>query len=670
MPRTALPRRLPGGARTARTTLLGAICLAAFLACSLPGCVGGTASVGTPVEVAREGAATPRERDGISAPSREPTPGRIGPAYEQWLQRQSMLYRGLELTEELSGSIHAWRHGAGLMDLGLMLRHAPTWLEINPWRAGLRQPAFRSVRELVPLAAAAGFGGIWLSPVDERDQVWAGDEQRDISGRGTCALAPDQAAGEERDLAALLNEIERAGLQPGGDMLPAATGLGPDFMLQARGSSRHRGLYVMVEVPGRLWDALPTATSDWDCQALPAGLASRFTAEGVLPGPMACDTLLSDGEPRGWAITGPVRGVDGQVRRMAYRWAGATCRPVLCWQDPAGGARALLSGSVIQSVGQRRQALTGMDLSAMAGLDTAPSPDAVRKDVLSPAPLALADLAGQAHRYGGWTLATGARDARGIALQLEASDFAADSETDRLVLRAMETGDASPLAAHLRSLLSAGVDFRHLAHGLHAPETVGAQDGGSRVARLARLMDGNAPASERAAAMAGALHTLLALQVGLPGLCFLPLEELVGAELPGAGQTPFPFGNAARHRQAPLDGTGARPLASPLEMLLDALEARARHDAASGIVTAITQPSTGWLACVVTLPKKGIFLTVINFSNAKGTQTIALPGNYVLESRILLAPVQPGTSRADGRAIVLSLQARQAAHILVGGSGM
>ncbi|MDE8731452.1 hypothetical protein PZH39_17455, partial [Desulfovibrio desulfuricans] len=89
---------------------------------------------------------------------------------------------------------------------------------------------------------------------------------------------------------------------------------------------------------------------------------------GVVPDQLRRDTL-DWATPGGWAVTGEVRGADGQVWRWVYRYSGNALRPVLLWQGPSGQARRVFSASVIQHTGLQQQTLAGIRLEALMGLD-------------------------------------------------------------------------------------------------------------------------------------------------------------------------------------------------------------------------------------------------------------------------------------------------------------
>ena len=53
-------------------------------------------------------------------------------------------------------------------------------------------------------------------------------------GGNVTALRFDTALGSEEDFDRAAGRLENIGLQLGGELPPSATGLGPDFILQAR----------------------------------------------------------------------------------------------------------------------------------------------------------------------------------------------------------------------------------------------------------------------------------------------------------------------------------------------------------------------------------------------------------------------------------------------------
>ncbi|MBQ1845240.1 MAG: hypothetical protein II132_04825, partial [Desulfovibrio sp.] len=249
-----------------------------------------------------------RERPGaLHNPTLGGTESRVSPAYAQWLSRQGMLSQAEALVHSVSGTARLWGHSSGVQNAGLVLKAAPAWLALNPWRAGLRAPFAKQLGEIDAGLAAWGFQGIYLSPLLETDGVWLNDRSPARFGSSACSIAPAHEAGPADVVSDRIGRIEALGIQQGTAIVPAATGMGPDFMLQARRHATHQGLYCMMEIPKTFWAELPKAADSWDCAPLSAALCARLASEGVIPAGMAQDQTAG-AVPAGWAATGEVLG--------------------------------------------------------------------------------------------------------------------------------------------------------------------------------------------------------------------------------------------------------------------------------------------------------------------------------------------------------------------------
>ena len=599
------------------------------------------------------GQGSQRERAGaLQNPTLGGTDRRVSPAYAQWLSRQGMLSRAEELVQSVSGTARLWGHSSGVQDIGLVLKAAPSWLALNPWRAGLGTPFAKHLGDIDASLAAWGFQGIYLSPLLETDGVWLNDRSTARFGSSACSIAPAHEAGQAGDIASRIGRVESLGLQQGTAIVPAATGMGPDFMLQARRHATHQGLYCMMEIPKAFWPELSKAADSWDCAPLSAKVCARLAEGGVIPRGLAQDKAAG-ALAAGWAATGEVLGTDGVLRRYAYRWALSPWRPVLLWQDPSGRARTLLAGSIIQTTGLQRQTLAGISLAGLKGLD-APGPDPAAPS-LAPAPEALADMTGQVHRYGGWSLLADSASAADGTLSrfLACADFVAVPELPGLVRQAFQSGSAAPVAALLESLAALGPDARRLALGLEdaeSPQT----SAGLAMALLGR--SGPALGEDRAKA-ASLVHAMAALPCALPGLCFVAYEDLAGLAKPGdPGSALFAW---------PERGRGEAALAQePAALLAGTLKVRAERRAAEGRIAAIAH-SPSALAVANGLPDGSLLVCAVNFSGQDQVQTIAIPPACKVHRIETLTPGATGAARLSGRVLTISLNARQAVHVLV-----
>ena len=630
---------------------------------------------------------------------------RADPAYAQWLERQSMLGRTTDLAARVSGSGLIWSNSASAVRPGMLLEAAPNWLYLTPGTLSPSGALLRTLAQadITALMARLGLRGLYLAPVGETGEVWTGRALP--GGEDVTAIGFASGVGTEEDFLRLAALLEAAGMQSGGQIPPAATGLGPDFILQARHASRFTGLYAMTAVPKELWPSLPATTKEWECPPLGEKALRVLRDRGVLP-----QTLVRDGlawaEPGGWAVTGEVRGVDGLSRRWAYRYGGHPLRPVLLWQDPSAQSRRIVSAAIIRHTGLQGQTLAGLSFEALLGLDV---PSGNRKESetawLTPWPEALADATREIHRYGGWAMQADALPLRLNAAALEnGTDFTRDAVSMPAACYALLSGDARPLALLLRGALAHGVDFRRLAHGLEAGRGMdwrplaeadptlparafslaGNPGAGvqwtcmpmlaARALGLSLTVDAGVKAIRRDRKhLRDAVELCEGVQLALPGLYFISLPTLTGA-LGRGGGVPLPG--------TPLSGGQEDALLAfgPLEAQLgDATSFAARMARllrmrmsvrlAEGRLVAVDADDKGGYAAATALPDKGFWLVFANFSDRPRVVGLRFPG---AGSHGEAVDVQNGGPVGVGwgaHALTLDLQARQVRHVLLGATG-
>lgn len=655
-----------------------------------------------------------RTRDAGRGPAPELGLPRADPAYVQWMERQSMLGMAPELASQVSGSGLIWSNSASAVRPGMLLEAAPNWLYITPSALSSSGPVLRTLAQpgVTALMARLGLRGLYVTPTGETGEIWTGRTLPGGDDVTTLGLAPRM--GTEEDFSRLTATLEAAGMQSGGQIPPAATGLGPDFILQARHAPRFDGIYAMMTVPKELWPLLPTVPEEWECLPLRPEGVRALQEQGVLPRAIVRDSLPW-AEPGGWAVTGEVRGADGVPRRWGYRYSGHPLRPVLLWQDPSGQSRRIVSASIIRHTGLQGQTLAGLRMEALLGLDVPPQTQTEGgKTRLTPGPEALADATREIHRYGGWAMQADVLPTRlNAAVLAGGTDFTRDAMSAPGAAYALLSGDARPLASLLRGALSQGVDFRRLAHGLEAgrgvdwrplaevsPELLaragslaGRRGDGvqwTTAASLASRASGlRLPAApgERAGADAertrrekerlrDAVELYEGVQLALPGLYFISPQTLTGAldiagDAPSDGRTPL-LGAALLSEQE------AAPLAfGPLEEQLadDAsfaarmarlLRTRAAVRLAEGRLAAAEADAGGGYAAATALPGGGFWLVFANFSDRPRAVGLRFPVAGGSGTAIDVQSGRPVATEQGAREMTLNLQARQVRHVLLG----
>ena len=455
--------------------LPGLLCAVLLVALSLNACGGKKPA---PVSAEKEYARTVRtpQPEARKTPKRdESSVPRADPGYLQWLEKQSMLAEAGELARIVSGSELPWRSPVASGQIDILLDAADTWLYVHPsslLTEGAR-PAFRELAggTWLDTVKQAGIRGIFIAVAHESGSAWREKNARDRmdTDDDPVSLRFSEHAGSEKDFKQLADQAEKRRIQLGGDILSPATGAGPDFALAVRALREYPGAYMMVDIPRAHWAILPPAPSPNSLGgvSLNPEQIGVLSKERLLPPAMARDNLAWTTRG-GWAATGEIRGSDGQLRRWAFRYHTQPTHPLLSWEDPSGAAQRIFSGSIIQQVGVLRQALTGIHIDPLFGLDAAYTPS---QRSLEPAPSALHALVREIRRYGGWSIQ---RDPVPVGVNAQLLDAGADFIQDNITSPAAEyallTGDVAPLRALLTQSLH--FDQRRFARGMPGPEGI------------------------------------------------------------------------------------------------------------------------------------------------------------------------------------------------------
>ncbi len=572
----------------------------------------------------------------LNASSSKSALPRPDPGYIQWLVNQSMLKSAGQLSAQVSGSELLWRNNAGGRS-EVLLKAAPNWLWLSA-RDQFSKPVpglFRSLMQEKSLAQLASYGiqGLYLAASAEDASLWHSQNAADntIANHGSAAaLRLDSALGSESDFQRLAQTIEEAGLQLGGSILPAQTGMGADFFLQAQHVFGYGGLYAMLEAPKADWNKLPKAKGQWQGNVLDSASLDYFYAKGLLPARLKRDQLpFSDSLPEGgWAASGEIQGADGIRRRWLYRFSKYPLHPVLLWTDPSGQARQVISADIIRQTGLYGQSLNGLAFSALLGLEPSREPgplgmaaegktpkniQKIQKhfdaDLLNPGLEALFTASREIHRYGGWAmqseilpeeltpfLLAGPLDFCRLEIPPEALEAATDREDTRL------------LALHLRSLLALGGKQSRLVRGIPLVNST--------------VSDSKAESGPPGLKASSDLPLELSFRIALPGLAFFNPAELGRVDFLPESVKPA----STSKKSASAEKMGDASLGK-------LLESRKNLGLALGQILAVWTPGLGpkasskpgVIAVATQLPNGNLWLMAGNFSKRTATFSLKLP---------------------------------------------
>ncbi|MDR2503113.1 MAG: hypothetical protein LBD82_01810 [Deltaproteobacteria bacterium] len=406
--------------------------------------------------------------------------GRPDPGYLQYLERQSMLSHASRLSQIVSGSNMNWRRPSARPIPEKLLLKGDVWLHIHPQnlRGSAQNPPLRRLGDpaLWDTLRTAGISGLYIAPTGSGGDIW--DNTRSESHVGDSGdiiqYTLPRSIGSEEDYAELLRQAEKRKILLGGDILPLAGGLGPDFFLSTRNFREYPGLYCMFELPDEYWPLLPPSSGsgeEWRVSPLTREQIQSLSDRRLIPERMRQDNLPYVPQS-GWAATDEIRGQDGNLRRWVYRYAYNYKRPLLNLYDPSQTARKILNGSLIYQVGILGNALAGCQIAPLIGLDASGgAPTEIVGQSNYAASLGLVrELARQSRAYGGWTWL---RDELPLPLLREAMqngpDLVKDSVFSPAAEHALLVGKSFFLQFMLDEALKENIDFSRLVHASSGP---------------------------------------------------------------------------------------------------------------------------------------------------------------------------------------------------------
>ncbi len=384
---------------------------------------------------------------------------RPSPVYAQWLESQACLRKAPVLASIVSGTAINWLgSGSGLSG------KAKVWAVLSPSAfPGNKNTFFDALchGDLLRSLADLGAEGVFLKDTAENTSLLSRVFSDPAGSTAASGFDFGAQAGTEQEYGELFSMARAGSIALGGEIMPAATGAGADFVLGCMAVRDYPGMYVMAEIPREHWTLLPDPGRE--ISPLSKDMAGLLAEKKLLPGAMLHDDPSLTGIPSGWAATGIRPGIDGVRRRWIYRWYGRPESPVLNWRDPSAAARRVLEASLINQAGLRHQALVGMRAGAWVGMN-ADGGDAAASS-LEPALSAIRDLSASARRYGSELLLEDYFPPEILPEILPCSaGFIRDSYACPSLEDSIRLQNAAPLRTMLQKALSDHADIRRLWH--------------------------------------------------------------------------------------------------------------------------------------------------------------------------------------------------------------
>lgn len=624
---------------------------------------------------------------------------RPDPGHTNRLVKQSMLGNAQEMSRIVSGSELGWRTSATAGSAEAGLERGNIWLQIQP-QTLLTSGGQDVFEELASSSALEnlvrlGISGLFIAPSNEAAGQWVTDRRAGRAWDDIISHNFAEYVGTEEHFIELRSLAASKKIRLGGELVPAATGIGPDFHLATQALRDYAGAYVLIEVPTQLWSKLPASEGDNSFKRLTPAQLAPLAEQGIVPASLVQDQLLW-AQPGGWAVTGTIKGHDGVMRRWVYRYSGSPERPVLSWDDPSAAARRLVSAGIIRQVGILHQTMVGVRTEPFFGL----APNRVDKTAsklnLEPGPSALMAISREIQRYGASAVEREWLPAEQMAqFQLAGADFVMDGITSPAAEEALLTGDASRLRENFDAASRFNVEQARVSRVISnndglamnaklIPETwrkvipVEQNRVFASAPALAAMRAGLSPEmlkEKKNQAEILRLHTLLlALRASLPGMLWVSGHDLTGVTLPEIMNTASAYSNilpawslgaspAAATRQGLGRGLAVYGSFPVQESLGDSFAAklkrfaaiRDKFDIANGhSVRRLPTRGQGSIVLLSSLPKGGFLLTAVNFSDTYASERVDLPAGT---SRALLDIWAQSPISIEGNSFALGLPA-------------
>ncbi|PPK93395.1 trehalose synthase [Kineococcus xinjiangensis] len=395
------------------------------------------------------------------------------PTYVQWLVGQSMLADADVLSRQLSGQASMWRNPYARPDARRALSTASVWFTAYPisliTRPGESFLGAIGDEDLWQAFQNIGIDAIHTGPVKLAGGITGWEQTPSVDGHfDRISTHIDPAFGTEDEFRRMCEVADAHGGSVIDDIVPGHTGKGADFRLAEMAYEDYPGIYHMVEIPEEDWHLLPEVPAGRDAVNLDAATEAELAEHGYIIGALQRVIFYAPGvKETNWSATGPVRGVDGKVRRWVYLHYFKQGQPSINWLDPTFAGMRLVIGDALHSLGDLGTHALRLDANGFLGVEKSAEglPAWSEGHPLSQA--ANHVIAGMVRKVGGFTF-------QELNLTMEdirdtgrvGADLSYDFVNRPAYHHALATGDTEFLRLTLRTSRETGVDPVTLVHAM------------------------------------------------------------------------------------------------------------------------------------------------------------------------------------------------------------
>ena len=301
-------------------------------------------------------------------------------------ESESMLFQSDELAKKYSGEREQWLSPYGMPEPAMMCipqpekvcEFASVWFSIYP-RSMIVSSGSSVLEELSnnglwDMLEEIGVQVLHTGPMKLSGQLVDGKIQPSIDGGfDRIGYGIDPLFGNQQEYLQMVQAANKHHAIVAGDLVPGHTGKGPDFWLALRAFKDYPGIYHMVEIDKKDWDALPKVPDGVQSVNLNPSQVDQLKELKYIIGRLD-KVYFYDPKVKlsNWSVTPEIMGTDGKIRRWVYLHMFKAGQPSLNWLDPTFGANRIISGDIVISLGTYRNKLLRLDANAFLGEEIAP----------------------------------------------------------------------------------------------------------------------------------------------------------------------------------------------------------------------------------------------------------------------------------------------------------
>jgi trehalose synthase len=388
------------------------------------------------------------------------------------LVEASMLHQARLQAQQYGGQGRFWKRPYAEARPLAASAIAPVWVTTYP--ASMITPPGESVLKtlgdarLWQVLSSIGIRALHAGPTKLSGGIRGGRYTPTIDGNfDRISFDTDPALGTQEEFIAISRMAAAHNAVVIDDVIPSHSGKGPDFRLAEMRHSDYPGLYHMVEIAEDDWEHLPEVPEGRDAVNLTPATVDLLRDKDYIIGQLQRVIFFEPGvKETDWSATGPVRGVDGKVRRWVYLHYFKEGQPSLNWLDPSFAAQQMIVGDGLHSLDVLGARGLRLDANGFLGAERRLEGNAWSESH----PLSITGnqiLGGMARKAGGFTFQELNLTVDDIAAMSKGgADLSYDFITRPAYHHALVTGETEFLRMMLRMVHDFGIDPASLIHAL------------------------------------------------------------------------------------------------------------------------------------------------------------------------------------------------------------